>query len=91
MNKLIWSSKFTKSAKKFIKQNPELIILFKSKIIQLEENPFESSLKTHKLKGRLSSCYSCSINYDYRIVFRLSEIEQKCIELLNIGSHDDVY
>jgi hypothetical protein len=26
MNKLIWSSKFTKSAKKFIKQNPELNI-----------------------------------------------------------------
>ena len=91
MNKLIWSSKFSKAANKFIKQNPELIELFKTKIFQLEDNPFESSLKTHKLKGRLSSCYSCSINYDYRIVFRLSDIEQNCIELLNIGTHDEVY
>jgi addiction module RelE/StbE family toxin len=91
MNKLIWSTKFRKSAEKFIKQNPDIVHLFKSKILLLEENPFHSSLKTHKLKGRLSSCLSCSINYEFRIVFKFSETESNCIELLNIGNHDEVY
>lgn len=57
MNKLVWSPKFRKSAEKFIKKNPDLIELFKTKIKMIEENAFTSPLKTHKLKGRLSSCF----------------------------------
>jgi len=91
MNKLIWSPKFKKSAERFIKKNPQLIELFKITIKEIECDPFRTSLKTHKLKGLLNSCYSSSINYNYRIVFKISESEDNCIELLNIGTHDEVY
>lgn len=91
MNQLIWSPKFKKSAERFLKQNPQLFDVFKSTIREIEANPFQSSLKTHKLKGRLNTCFASSINYDYRIVFKLSESDSKCIELLNIGTHDEVY
>lgn len=91
MNRLVWSPRFRKSAEKFIKQKPDLIELFKSKIILLEENPFNPILKTHKLKGMLKTCFSCSINYEFRIVFKFSESDSNTIELLNIGTHDEVY
>ena len=35
-----------------------------------EENCFSSILDTHKLKGRLRSFWSFSIDDDYRIIFR---------------------
>ena len=91
MNKLIWTSKFKKSAERFIRQNPQLIELFKLTIKEIESDPFRSSLKTHKLKGQLSSCFASSINYNYRIVFKISDSDTNCIELLNIGTHDEVY
>lgn len=89
--KLIWSPKFKKSAEKFIKSNPELIKQFKATIRLLEENPFNPLIKTHKLKGYLKECFSCSINYYYRIVFKMCDQEVDCIQLLNIGTHDEVY
>ena len=75
----------------FRNQIKKKLLYLKLKIKILEDNPFHTSLKTHKLKGKLSSCYACSINYEYRIVFKLCESELNCIELLNIGTHDEVY
>jgi Txe/YoeB family toxin of Txe-Axe toxin-antitoxin module len=43
-------------------------------------------LKVHKLKGKLSGCYVCSVNYKIRIVF--SYTKEKDILLLAIGDHD---
>ena len=91
MIEMIWSPKFKKVAEKFIKFNPEMIESFKSTIKLLEENPFNPSLKTHKLKGNLSDCFACSINYYYRIVFKMCIREPNCIQLLNIGTHEEVY
>ncbi len=88
MRKLIWTPKFIKASEKFLKKNPELIEFFKSGITQIEVDPFNPILKTHKLKGSLSCCYSASINYYYRIIF---EIKSEIIILLNIGTHDEVY
>jgi len=42
---------FVKTAKKFFKKHPQLVEKFKNVILILEENPFDQSLKTHKLKG----------------------------------------
>lgn len=94
MNKLIWTPKFNKSAKKFLKNNPELSEVFKQRIKMLESAPFNPLLKTHKLKGSLEGFYSCSINYFYRIVFDIStetETGIYVIILINVGSHDEVY
>ncbi len=92
MRRLIWTAQFAKSAKKFIKKYPELIPIFKEKIAQLEKDPFANSLRTHKLKGKLSDCYSASITHSHRIIFQLEfMIEDELLILLNIGTHDNVY
>jgi len=94
MKRLIWTPKFQKASKKLLNKNPELTEIFKQKIIQIEENPFNPILKTHKLRGNLKGFYSCSINYIYRIVFELTidlNTKEEIIVLLNIGSHDEVY
>jgi addiction module RelE/StbE family toxin len=71
MKKLIWTPHFIKSAEKFTRNFPESIDTFKVKIKLMEENIFNPSLKTHKLKGKLSGFYACSVSYNHRIVFRL--------------------
>lgn len=91
MKNLIWTPKFIKSTNKFIGKNPELVPLFKERIKQIEENPFEPALKTHKLKGNLSSFYSASLNFNFRILFQFDPDNSENIILHIIGSHDEVY
>jgi mRNA interferase YafQ len=60
----------------------------------LADDPFTSSLKSHKLTGDLALLWSCSVAYDCRIIFNLSEDEnllEMVILLIDIGSHDEVY
>jgi addiction module RelE/StbE family toxin len=94
MIELVWSGRFTKAVKKIIKRQPELINKISLTIEKLEENPFEPSLHTHKLKGDLQGCFACTVEYDIRIVFEIHKFDEKeLIEifLLSIGSHDEVY
>ena len=58
---------------------------FKQAIELFVENPFHSSLKTHKLKGKLKGFWSFSINYSDRILFKFSE--KGAVDLINIGDH----
>jgi mRNA-degrading endonuclease YafQ of YafQ-DinJ toxin-antitoxin module len=55
----------------------------------LELDPFHPTLKTHKLQGKLKKYYSCSIDYYFRLIFDFLDNEN--IQLLDIGSHDEVY
>jgi mRNA interferase YafQ len=94
MINLNWSSSYGKAFKKTIKNNPEA----KNKILAamklLQEDPFTPSLKTHKLKGILEGNWSCSVNYDLRIVFdfvKNQTTDETEILLMNIGTHDEVY
>jgi mRNA-degrading endonuclease YafQ of YafQ-DinJ toxin-antitoxin module len=48
-------------------------------------DPFSKSLKTHKLKGKFKACYSFSVDYDYRIVFKF--IEKDTAVFMLIGDH----
>jgi len=73
MIKIYYSSQFIKSLKRL----PENIaILFEGKQSFFMINPFNPSLKTHKLTGKLSQYYSFSITNSYRIIF------------VNIGTHE---
>ena len=91
---LIWSKGFKRSFKKLIKKNPQL----KNKIFNvlrlLGQDPFTPSRKSHKLTGNLDGLWSCSVDYDCRIIFSFSE-EGEFLEivilLIDIGSHDQVY
>jgi len=81
---------YSKIEKKFFKKHQNLLSKYSLILKKLQNNPFDNSLKTHKLKGNLSEFYACSLNYEYRIVMIIEIIDDKII-LINIGTHDDVY
>lgn len=91
---LNWSSSNKRAFRKTIKKDPSL----KSRIITtmrlMENDPFDSLLKTHKLKGVLADSYACSIDYNYRLIINVvknpvsGEAE---LLLIDIGTHDEVY
>lgn len=94
MYTLAWSSGFRKGFKKAIRNNPGL----QEKIFQILEKlatePFDSSLKTHKLHGKLSGLWTCRVEYDCRIVFTFEkdpDSGKELIVLVDIGKHDEVY
>ncbi len=92
--KLVWSSKFTRAAKKLARRKPELFDDLEAALKQLEVDPYHSSLRTHKLSGDFKGCWACSAGYDFRIVFefvRASKSREMEIHLLNVGTHDEVY
>src|SRR3989338_3747022 len=48
-------------------------------------NPFQSSLRTYKLKGELQNYWSYSVNVEYRILFRF--IDDTTVAYFDIGTH----
>jgi addiction module RelE/StbE family toxin len=92
--KLVWSNGFKRGVKKLIKKNPQL----QQKIIDvlkiLADDPFTSSLKSHKLTGNLDGLWASWVTYDCRIIFEFSEdqeLVERVIFLIDLGSHDEVY
>lgn len=88
--KLTKTEFYSKKELKFLKKHSNLFVSYEEALKKLENDPFEPSLKTHKLHGKLKKFHACSINYDYRIAF-LFVIKDDEIILLDIGTHDDVY
>lgn len=94
MRKLIWGSTFVRSFKKTVKKSPNLKTEIESVLRVLIEEPFAPKLKTHKLKGKLSGTWACSVAYDLRIIFDFvmnEETSENDILLIEIGTHDEVY
>jgi len=82
--KLSKTEYYSKVEKKFFKKHKDLINKYAQILKELSIDPFDNSLKTHKLKGNLSEYH------EYRIVMVIKIVEDKII-LVNIGTHDDVY
>jgi mRNA interferase YafQ len=94
LKSLVWSPIFIRKFKRLIRQNPNLRVSVENTLKKLADDPFQSSLRTHKLKGDLSDRWSCSIDYSNRIVFKFvinKETKEEEIFLLTLGSHDQVY
>ncbi|MFW9262143.1 type II toxin-antitoxin system YafQ family toxin [Nostoc sp. CALU 546] len=94
MKNLVWSPTFVRVFKRLVKKNPELRSQIEQVLQQIAEDPFQLSLRSHKLKGDSSGRYSCSIDYRNRILFKFvtnPESGEEEILLLTLGSHDDVY
>lgn len=90
--KFAWTPKSVRAFKRLIRKNPNLRPLLEKTLLQLSEEPFHPSLRTHKLKGELDNVWSCSIDYKYRILFEFCHnSEEEVILLLNLGTHDEVY
>ncbi len=79
---------FIRQANKVLKRIPRLKEKFKQTIEKLINDPFDPSLKTHKLKGDLKEFWSCSVTHETRLRFKIIE---DAIELMDIGPHDEVY
>ena len=86
--KIEFAESFPKKAGKLIKKTPQLTSAFDEVLAKLEENAFNPSLKTHPLSGKLKGRHACSLTYNLRIVFMLTD---DTVHLLDIGSHDEVY
>lgn len=94
MKNLVWSAGFVRKFKRLINKNPQMRSPVENVLHLLSEDPFNSSLHTHKLKGDLDGVWSCSIDYDHRILFEFvtnSDSGEEDILLLTLGSHDEVY
>lgn len=89
MVEVSFSSAFKRAFKKRIKGNETLEARFWQKLEQFTIDPFEPSLKTHKLSGKLKDLWSFSIDYDERVLFYFAEDEKAVF--VDIGSHDEVY
>lgn len=89
---IIRSPTFVRAAKRLLKRQPDLRGPLVRTINALAQAPFAPNLKTHKLKGRLSGRWSCSLAYDIRILFQIVDgAADPTLELLTIGTHDEVY
>lgn len=88
--KLIKDESYQRKERKFFKKHTNLLDKYNEVLSKLKIDPFEPSLKTHKLKGEWSDFYACSLTYEYRIVCTFI-IRDEVIVLVDIGSHDDVY
>ncbi|BAY14609.1 hypothetical protein NIES21_03660 [Anabaenopsis circularis NIES-21] len=84
-----FSSAFKRAFKKCIKGNIDLEAKFWQKLEQFTVDPFDPSLKTHKLSGKLQEFWSFSVDYDERVLFYFTE-DGKAV-FVDIGSHDEVY
>lgn len=86
--KIKFAESFPKKAKKLLKKNPSLEDVFREVLHKLSEDVFILSLHTHALSGDLKGKYACTLTYDLRIIFKLSD---DAVHLLDIGSHNEVY
>jgi len=77
-----------------IKKHPSLHKDIEKTLRLLVKDPFVPQLETHKLKGKLSGSWACSVGYDLRIVFEFvksNKEKEEDILLLEIGTYEEVY
>lgn len=94
MRTIVWSNTFTRAFKRVLRKQPGLKKDIEETLRLLVWNPFAPQLETHKLKGKLSGTWACSVSYDLRIVFDFVKDEtqkEEAIFLIEIGTHDEVY
>jgi addiction module RelE/StbE family toxin len=94
MTNLILSSSFKRAFKAIIKRQPDLKPKIEAKLRLLADDPYNPILRTHKLKGKLSGAWACSVEYNCRIIFSFEQNQETLeeeINLIDIGTHDEVY
>jgi mRNA-degrading endonuclease YafQ of YafQ-DinJ toxin-antitoxin module len=90
--RLLPSPSFLRAARRVVKKDPPLARDLQAALALLEEDAFDSRLRTHKLKGKLEGSWACSAGYDLRILFSFVTHEgEEAILLETVGNHDEVY
>ncbi|MFI5265693.1 MAG: type II toxin-antitoxin system YafQ family toxin [Candidatus Levyibacteriota bacterium] len=80
--KIVYSTKFAKEYRK-LPLKVKLLAEKKEKIFR--KNPHHSSLKTHRLTGRLKEYFAFSVNYQYRIIFEFKNKDE--VWFHSVGTH----
>jgi mRNA interferase YafQ len=89
---LLQSPAFGRDLKKWLKSHLDAADSIAETLEQLSSDASHASLRTHKLRGPLAGCWSCSAAYDQRIVFEYVQHDgAEAIHLLSLGTHDQVY
>ncbi len=73
-------------AKNYRKLPRRVRILASEKCEIFRKNPFEPTLRTHKLKGELAGYFAFSINLQYRILFRFGGGGE--VYFVAVGTHE---
>ena len=89
---LLSTKAFLRTARKLVGRDPQLATSLRAALELLAEDAQHPTLRTHKLKGKLSGSWACSAGYNLRIVFQLVQHEgREAILLEAVGTHDEVY
>ncbi len=96
MKTLVWGVTFKRAFKQVTRRHPELQQKVERALEQLVEDPVHPKLHAHKLKGKLSGVWACTVDYDNRILFEFVknpdvDVDEEEIFLLTLGTHDEVY
>ncbi|MGC8785405.1 MAG: type II toxin-antitoxin system YafQ family toxin [Armatimonadota bacterium] len=93
MRRLVWTNTFVRAYKRFSRRHPQLLEKLQRVLEQLSVDPFQTQLRTHKLRGELEGVWACWIERDIRLLFEFVTAEDggEEILLLTLGSHDEVY
>lgn len=94
MRTLVLTSSFKRAFKSLIRREPDMDEKISERLKLLATDPFHPSLRTHKLKGKLSNAWACTVGYNCRIVFNFKKLPESDVEeilLIDIGSHHEVY
>lgn len=89
---LVGTTTFIRAAKKFLKKQPGQVDSLSATLQEMEADVFQTKLRAHKPKGDLEGRWACSAGYDLRIIFSFGVAPgAETIQLLSLGSHDEVY
>ena len=94
MRRLVWDASFKRAFRRHTRQDPILQERILEVLAVLAADPFEPTLKTHKLRGQLAGLWACWVEYDCRVIFAFEADpadDEDAIVLVDIGSHDEVY
>ncbi len=94
MRTLVFASSFKRSCKALIREKKGIELKISEKLNLLARDPFHPSLRTHKLKSKLSGAWAFTVEYYCRIIFNFvknPESSEEEILLIDIGTHDEVY
>lgn len=79
---IYYSSEFKKSAKKYSSHRNKI----EKTIYKFKLDPFDASLKTHKLSGKFKNYWSFSVDYHLRILFEF--ISDDSVGFIDMGTHE---
>jgi addiction module RelE/StbE family toxin len=95
---LLQSKGFKNNLKKYLQKHPQQFSKLLKILELLSDDPFNPTLKTHKLMGKYESSWACSAGFNLRIIFSfINEFDETTntnvskILLETLGNHDDVY